>query len=70
MRPAPVVPIRKAKHSLAELRFSTTPRARIFVKTAESRGALKIVKVGPGKYRRIAANHPWYRKPRLPDAKS
>lgn len=65
-RLAPIVPIKKRKHSLAEQRFSFAPRARMFCKAAES-GGLKTVKVAPGKYRRIAADHPWYRKKRLPD---
>jgi hypothetical protein len=68
MRPAPIVPIPKVKHSLIEQRFSRMPRNRANAATAEN-VEFKPVKVKPSSRRRIRAGHPWYRMKRLPDSR-
>jgi len=66
MRPAPIVPVPKVKHSLIEQRFSLMPRNRSDAAVLES-VEFKPVKVKPSPRRRIRAAHPWYRMKRLPD---
>lgn len=69
MRPAPVVPLEKdekAKHSLAELRFSHMPANRQDAAAIEV-VEFKRVHAMASSRRRIRPDHPWYRKKRLPD---
>jgi hypothetical protein len=66
VRPAPIIPVPKVKHSLAEQRFSRVPGSRANAATAES-VEFKTVHCSPSPRRRIRADHPWYRKKRLPD---
>lgn len=71
MRPAPVVPLEKdekAKHSLAELRFSRMPENRQYAAAIEV-VEFKRVHAMASSRRRISARHPWYRLKRLPDVK-
>lgn len=66
MRPAPIVPVPKVKHSLIEQAFSSTPRNRADVKSLES-VEFEPLRPKPSLRRRIRADHPWYRMKRLPD---
>lgn len=69
MRVAPIVPVKRGKHSGAQQRFSRTVRDRSIAVTAES-VEFKTVQCSPSPRRRIAAGHPWYRMKRLPDCSS
>lgn len=74
MRPAPIVPLeleptrRGHYKSLAELGFSYAARNRADTRSSESI-QFERVKAKPSARRRISASHPWYRMPRLPDAR-